>query len=102
MRRAGARINVLQTPLYWSLLGPRRVLSAKAAKSTRSMPRRKASSTPSAAIVEVPANGERVDDPAAPLEPVKVNNSNLQELKIACDDAVRRVRGARRWYIRVD
>lgn len=26
------------------------------------------------------------------LEPVKVNNANASELKIACDDAVRRVR----------
>ena len=30
-------------------------------------------------------------EPSPELEPVKVNNANLTELKIACDDAVRRV-----------
>lgn len=59
------------------------------------MPRRKAAGAASevdAAPVITQTNGTRVADSSEPLEPVKVNNANLTELKIACDDAVRRVR----------
>lgn len=59
------------------------------------MPRRKAANgAPEVDAMPVVAqeNGSRVTDKSDPLEPVKVNNANLTELKIACDDAVRRVR----------
>lgn len=64
------------------------------------MARKKAGQTANASITTTPGPEENVLEstpttlPVAittPLDPVKVNNANLTELKLACDDAVRRV-----------
>ena len=74
--------------------------SANSALSTSNMARRKAaasapsesrSSSSTEAAKGVNESAKLVVTPRE-LEPVKVNNANAAELKIACDDAVRRVR----------